>query len=73
MIQEDWIYWEYIFWHKKFFAQTNWSKSQNKQKGVFLSIKIFLIYFFYVGPPKEDIFLTTFYSLYFSSDAIAYI
>ena len=24
-------------------------------------------YFFYVGPPKEDIFLTTFYGLYFSS------
>ena len=22
--------------------------------------------FFYVGPPKEDIFLTTFYSLYFN-------
>ena len=25
-----------------------------------------IYYFFYVDPPKEDIFLTTFYGLYFS-------
>ena len=28
------------------------------------------IYFFNVGPRKEDIFLTTFYGLYFSSDVL---
>ena len=27
-------------------------------------------YFFNVGPPKEDIFLTSFYGLYFSLDVI---
>jgi hypothetical protein len=27
---------------------------------------IYIISFFYVGPPKESIFLTTFYDLYFS-------
>ena len=36
------------------------------------TIHIYFFFFFNVGPPKEDIFLTTFYSLYFNQHGTYY-